>query len=200
MRIRAIGLGLMLAAALAGAQAAKDGGVQYFAVLLNNPEASAFHFVLDPPELAQFDPGSSVFANVVYDYFLESPATGPTLFRTLPPGATLRLKDLPEGTHLLVGFFALPGRRDYPVRVQQLLAGGGMAERFYTMYAEPSLFRARAGRGRLAGFSATGAPALPAPSGTAQEGAAPFASRGELGLLIDNDFADWEAIPGCAAS
>jgi len=191
MKTRAIGLGLMLAAALAGAQPAQ----QPFAVLLNNPEASAFHFVLDPPELAQFDPGSSVFANEVYDYFLESPATGPTLFRTLPPGATLRLKDLPEGTHLLVGFFALPGRRDYPVRVQQLLAGGGMAERFYTMYAEPSLFRARAGRGRLAGFSATGAPALPAPSGTTQEGAVPFASRGELGLLIDNDFADWEAIP-----
>ena len=49
MKIRAIGLGLMLAAALAGAQPAQ----QPFAVLLNNPEASAFHFVLDPPELAQ---------------------------------------------------------------------------------------------------------------------------------------------------
>ena len=189
MRIRAIGLGLMLAAALAGAQPAQ----QSFAVLLNNPEASAFHFVLDPPELAKFDPGSSVFANVVYDYFLESPATGPTLFRTLPPGATLRLKDLAEGTHLLVGFFALPGRRDYPVRIQQLLAGGGMAERFYTMYAEPSLFRARAGRGRLAGFSATGTPAGPSAAGTTQGGATSFAS--ELGLAIDNDFADWEAIP-----
>ncbi len=198
MKIRAIGLGLLLAsAALAGAQPTA-GGAQSFAVLLNNPESSAFHFVLDPPELASFDPGSSVFANVVYDFFLEEPSAGPVLFRSLAPGATLRLKELAEGTHLLVGFFALPGRRDYPVRVLQLLAGGGMAERFYTVYAEPSLFRARAGRGRLAGFTA--GEALGAPAG--QAGAFPpkapaptSAYGGELGLAIDNDFADWESIP-----
>jgi hypothetical protein len=186
MKIRAIGLGLLLAATVAGAQS--------FAVLLNNPEASAFHFVLDPPELASFDPGSSVFANVVYDYFLESPVGGPTLFRTLPPGATLRLKDLAEGTHLLIGFFALPGRRDYPVRILQLLAGGGMVERFYTVYAEPSLFRARAGRGRLAGFPAEGSTAG-ASGGAVPSREAPVSPKGELGLAIDNDFADWEAIP-----
>jgi len=184
MRIRTISLGLLIsAAALAGAQP--------FAVLLNNPEGSAFHFVLDPPELASFDPGSSVFANVVYDYFLETPIAGPTLFRTLSPGATLRLKDLTEGTHLLIGFFALPGRRDYPVRILQLQAGGGMVERFYTVYAEPSLFRARAGRGRLAGFPAAGSRAAEA----ASPGEAAAARGSELGLAIDNDFADWEAIP-----
>jgi hypothetical protein len=196
MKIRAIGLLLLISAAITGAaQPAKDGG-QSFAVLLNNPESSAFHFVLDPPELASFDPGSSVFANVVYDYFLESPAGGPTLFRTLTPGATLRLKDLAEGTHLLVGFFALPGRRDYPVRILQLMAGGGLAERFYTVYAEPSLFRARAGRGRLVGFPAEGSAEVPAsPGGSAAAKLAPSAPKGELGLAIDNDFADWEPIP-----
>ena len=187
MKIRAFGLGLMLAAAAAGAQS--------YAVLMNNPEASAFHFVLDPPELASFDPGSSVFANVVYDYFLETPGAGPTLFRTLPPGATLRLKDLAEGAHLLIGFFALAGRRDYPVRILQLLAGGGMAERFYTVYAEPSLFRARAGRGRLAGFTSSGAPAASTSSGSSTRTAEATAARSELGLFVDNDFADWEAIP-----
>jgi hypothetical protein len=161
-------------------------------VLLNNPESSPFHFVLDPPELASFDPGSSVFASVVYDYFLETPVSGPTLFRTLAPGATLQLKDLAEGTHLLVGFFELPGRRDYPVRIMQLLAGGGMAERLYSVYAQPSLFRARAGRGRLAGFPQAGSEQAP-PSGL--EAGAAGASRGQLGLAIDNDFADWEAIP-----
>ena len=190
MKIRAIGLGLLLAAAAAGAQS--------FAVLLNNPEASAFHFVLDPPELASFDPGSSVFANVVYDYFLESPVAGPTLFRTLAPGATLRLKDLAEGTHLLIGFFALPGRRDYPVRIMQLQAGGEMAERFYTVYAEPSLFRARAGRGRLAGFPAEGSvvgAASEGGGGSFAAGGEAASTQGQLGLAIDNDFADWEAIP-----
>ncbi len=186
MKIRAIGLGLILAAAAAGAQS--------FAVLLNNPEASALHFVLDPPELSSFDPGSSVFASVVYDYFLESPVAGPTLFRTLAPGATLQLKDLAEGTHLLVGFFELPGRRDYPVRILQLMAGGGMAERFYSVYAQPSLFRARAGRGRLAGFTQAGSPSEQA-AGPAPEGGVAGAASGQLGLAIDNDFADWEAIP-----
>jgi hypothetical protein len=193
MKIRAIGLGLLLAAAAAGAaQPAKDGG-QSFAVLLNNPEASAFHFVLDPPELANFDPGSSVFANVVYDYFLETPVAGPTLFRTLAPGATLQLKELAEGRHLLIGFFELSGRRDYPVRILQLLAGGGMAERFYSVYMEPSLFRARAGRGRLAGFPELGSPE--ALGGGPIGGGAEGGSKGQLGLAIDNDFADWEAIP-----
>ncbi len=186
MKIRAIGLGLLLAAAAAGAQS--------FAVLLNNPEASAFHFVLDPPELASFDPGSSVFASVVYDYFLESPVAGPALFRTLAPGATQQLKELAEGPHLLVGFFELPGRRDYPVRIMQLLAGGGMAERFYSVYAQPSLFRARAGRGRLAGFPQSGLGFSQAP-GPGSQGTAAGAPGGELGLAIDNDFADWEAIP-----
>ncbi len=194
MRIRAIGLGLLLAAAAVGAAQPAKGGGQSFAVLLNNPEASAFHFVLDPPELASFDPGSSVFASVVYDYFLESPVAGPTLFRTLAPGATLQLKEVAEGPHLLVGFFELPGRRDYPVRIMQLLVGGGMTERFYTVYAQPSLFRARAGRGRLAGFPQGGS-ASGQGTGSAAQGAPAVASKGELGLAIDNDFADWEAIP-----
>jgi hypothetical protein len=216
MKIRAIGLGLMLAAAAAA-------GAEAFSVLLTNPEEAVFHFVLDPPELASFDPGSSVFANVVYDYFFEKPQAGPASFRSLAAGATVRLKDLAEGNHLLVGFFALAKRREYPVRVLQLKAGGGLAERVYSVYAEPAQFKARAGRGRLAAFppveAASAAPAeaatpaaAPVPQGAeaAPSGAQPPqaataagaqappaapAAPGELAIRIDNDYADWEAIP-----
>jgi hypothetical protein len=200
MKIRAIGLGLMLAAAAAA-------GAEAFSALLTNPEEAVFHFVLDPPELASFDPGSSVFANVVYDYFLEPAASGQTAFRSLAPGATVRLKDLAEGNHLLVGFFALASRREYPVRVLTLKAGGGLTERVYSVYSEPSLFKARAGRGRLAAFQPAaaastapsgapapqGAAAAPAPSGAEPPKAA--AAAGQLAIRIDNNYADWEAIP-----
>ena len=37
------------------------GAAQETDVVLSNPEASDFHYVLDPPELAAFDPSSSVF-------------------------------------------------------------------------------------------------------------------------------------------
>jgi hypothetical protein len=183
MRIQAIGLALVLAAAAAVGQP--------FTVLLNNPEEAVFHFVLDPPELGSFDPASSVFANVVYDYFAEGPAAGQASFQSLTAGSTRRLDGLAEGTHLLVGFFALPGRRDFPVRALMLKAGGGLAERFYSVYTEPSLLKARAGRGRLAAFAAA-APAAPAPAPAA---APRDPARGELGIRIDGDFADWEAIP-----
>jgi hypothetical protein len=185
MKIRAIGLALLLAAtAWAGAEA--------FTVLLNNPEEAVFYFVLDPPELSRFDPGSSVFPSVVNDFFLESPSFGQTAFRGLAAGATMRLADLAEGVHLLVGFFALPGRRDFPVRVLQLKAGGGGSERLYSVYAEPGLLKARAGRGRLAGFAA---PAAGSASPAARPAAPVQPGLGELAIRIDNDYSDWEAIP-----
>jgi len=129
MSIQAIGLALVLAAAAAGAQP--------FTVLLNNPEEAVFHFVLDPPELGSFDPASSVFANVIYDYFAEGPVAGQASFQSLPAGATRRLDGLAEGTHLLVGFFALPGRRDFPVRALMLKAGGGWPSAFTACTRSP---------------------------------------------------------------
>ena len=169
MRIRAICLGLILAAAAAA-------GAQTFTVLLNNPEGSDFHFVLDPPELTGLDPASSTFANGVYAYFAEAPAAGAAKFENLPAGTTRRLEKLSEGTHLLIGFFAPPNRGEFPVRTLLLKAGGGVAERYYSVYAQPVLFKAKVGRGRLAAFSAEGAEA-------------------QVRIRIDNDYEDWEAVP-----
>lgn len=168
------------------AWAAASAGAQPFSVLLNNPEEADFHFVLDPPELASFDPFSSVFASVVGDYFAETPATA-TRFTPLPAGGTVRLEPLTEGAHLVVGFFALPGRRELPVRVLNVKAGGGLAERFYSIYTEPSLVKARAGKGRLAAFGPAEA-AAPLTAAKQPERAVPAIS-------IDNRYQDWEAVP-----
>jgi len=168
MKVKAICLGLLLAAAAAGAQS--------FTVLLNNPEGSDFHFVLDPPELSGLDPASAAFANGVYAYFAELPAGGAVRFENLPAGATRRLERLAEGTHLLIGFFAQPDRAEFPVRALLLKAGGGEAERFYSVYAQPVLFKAKAGRGRLAAFAAGGAEA-------------------SVRIRIDNEYEDWEGVP-----
>lgn len=165
---------------------------QSFAVVINNPEDADFHFVLDPPELKSFDPSTSIFASVVYDYFAESPseAAGASGFQQLPSGATRRLENLSEGTHLIAGFFALPNRSEFPVRVMQIKAGGGMSERFYSIYTEPSLFRAKAGRGRLSAFPG---PAMGL-SAAAPKPSVP-AKRMVLQIKIDNQYQDWEAIP-----
>jgi hypothetical protein len=174
-------LGLLLAAAaLAGAQP--------FTVLLNNPEESDFYFTLDPPELSGFDPAASIFPSVVFDYFADAPPAGWPGFQPLPAGATRRLEDLAEGTHLVVGFFALRNRTELPVRTLTVRAGGGMSERLYSIYSEPSLFKARVGRGRLASFAPAEMPAQPA-------AAIRPPVEGRLNIRIDNQYEDWEAIP-----
>jgi hypothetical protein len=166
--------------------------------------------VLDPPELTAFDTASVIFENVVYDYFAEAPeaANGFTGFKELAPGQTLRLEDLAEGKHLLVGFFVIPGRIVFPVRVITLQSGGGLAERTYRIFSEPALITARAGRGRISDY----APIPPkAVAGVAEsaEAAAPAAgppaataaaadratAAGFFRFQIDNRYDDWEAIP-----
>jgi hypothetical protein len=179
--MKALILGLFLAAAMLA-------GAQPFKVLLNNPEESDFYFTLDPPELSGFDPAASIFPSVVYDYFADVPPAGWPGFQPLPAGATRRLENLAEGTHLVVGFFVLRNRTEFPVRTLTVRAGGGMSERLYSIYAEPSLFRARVGRGRLAAFAAAGKGAPPA-------GVVRPPSEERLNIRIDNRYDDWEAIP-----
>jgi len=183
--MKALILGLLLAAAaLAGAQP--------FTVLLNNPEESDFYFTLDPPELSGFDPAASIFPSVVFDYFAEVPPAGWPGFQPLPAGATRRLENLAEGTHLVVGFFALRNRTEYPVRTLTVKAGGGMSERLYSIYSEPSLFKARAGRGRLASFA-------PSETETPPSAMVRPPVEGRLNIVIDNKYEDWEAIPVLAS-
>jgi hypothetical protein len=175
----------LTAVALTGGEAAT--------VLLNNPEENDFYFTLDPPELAGFDSAASIFPTVIYDYFADLPTPGWPGFRKLAAGATQRLEDLGEGTHLVVGYFHLRGRTKFPVRVLSIRSGGGMSERFYSVYAEPSLFKAKADRGRLAAFAA-----MEEKPG-ALSGSLRRAAAARLNIRIDNQFEDWEAIPTVAS-
>ena len=127
---------------------------QSYTVVIENAEDTTFYYVLDPPELIVFDTASSIFENVIFDYFAEEPANGDDFpgFSELAPGESLILDGLTEGKHLLVGFYLMPGEMGFPVRVITLQAGGGMDERTYRIFSEPALITARAGRGRLSDY------------------------------------------------
>jgi hypothetical protein len=177
---------------------------QTFSVVIHNAESSNFYYVLDPPELTVFDTSASIFQSVVYDYFADAPEATDEFsgFTEIEPGAS-RSVDLSEGKHLLVGFFAIPGRREFPVRVITVQSGGGLDVRNYTVYSEPSLIQARAGRGRISAYKPV--PAAAAPAVAAAPGAAPAVGEqtpaqvseeaGFFRFAIDNRYDDWEAIP-----
>ena len=188
---------------------------QSFTVVIQNADQQTFHYVLDPPELTAFKTATSVFKNVVFDYFAQAPVEGEefTGFSDLAPGESVVLEELAEGKHLLVGFFVIPGQMGFPVRVITLQAGGGLDERTYRVYSEPALITARAGRGRISEY----APIPPQPVARETEGAeagarpvaaaaaaaatsapapaAPTEQRGFFRFRIDNQYEDWEAIP-----
>jgi hypothetical protein len=179
-------------------------------VVIQNAENAIFHYVLDPPELTAFDASASIFPNVVYDYFSEAPVAEDDFagFAELASGQSVRLENLSEGKHLLVGFFVMPGEREFPVRVISLQAGGDLDERTYQIYSEPSFIAARAGRGRIAAYppippSAVTAVREDAVAGEAgevtgvQETAVveAVAERGLFRFQIDNQYEDWEVIP-----
>jgi hypothetical protein len=178
-------------------------------VVIQNADAESFHYVLDPPELTAFETATSIFENVVFDYFAQAPVEVEEFagFTELAPGESVVLKDLAEGKHLLVGFFVIPGQLGFPVRVVTLQAGGGLDERTYRIFSEPALITARAGRGRISDYAPippkavaraaesgvaaspqAAAPATPAPK-------APTEQRGFFRFRIDNQYEDWEAIP-----
>ena len=172
------------------------------AVVIENAEKASFHYVVDPPELTAFDTDSSVFRNVVYDYFAVTPAAADDFagFQELEPGGLVRFEDLTEGAHLLVGFFVMPGQREFPVRVITLQVGGGLDERTYRVYGTPALITARAGRGRIGSYAAI--PATAVTAGAESSSTTGLAAAGETGeapgffrFQIDNQYEDWEAIP-----
>jgi hypothetical protein len=192
-RLLFVGIMLVALAGLLPAQSAT--------VVIQNAEEATFHYVLDPPELTAFETATSIFENVVYDYFAEEPAPGEDFpgFKELAPGQSLRLEDLAEGKHLLVGFFVVPGKMGFPVRVITLQAGGGLDERTYRIFSEPALITARAGRGRISDYAPIPPKAVAGiqpPVGT--EAAAPAVPAPAVGFFrfqIDNQYEDWEAIP-----
>jgi hypothetical protein len=168
---RAIIVSVLILAVCAGVFA--EGSV----VTLQNQESSTFYYVIDAAALAGLSPGSPLLAARVADFFA-APGDDPA-FASLAPDAQVKLTSLADGPHLLVGFFAVEGQDQFPVRVISLQADSRIGERFYAIYADPSLISADRGTGRLARFASasqqTAAAAPAADSGSTGTAATPEA-------------------------
>ena len=159
----------LIAAALTTAFA--QGG----SVTIQNEESVTFYYTVDPPQLPGFSAGSPSAATKIAEFFAAQSST--PQFAPLAPGAQASLPGLPDGAHLLVGFFAVEGQDTFPVRVMTLQADSSMGERFYAIYGSPALLEATRGVGRLAQFTAPAASeqAAPGPATETQPQAAPAA-------------------------
>ena len=124
-------------------------------VTLQNQEDSTFYYVIDPKELAGLSAGSPLLASRVAGYF--STTDTAVTFSTLAPQAAATLNDLPEGVHVLVGFFAQLDADAFPVRVVSLQADSTVGERFYAVFASPAQLSVPRGIGKLAQFARPGA-------------------------------------------
>ena len=172
----------LIAAALTTAFA--QGG----SVTIQNEESVTFYYTVDPPQLPGFSAGSPSAATKIAEFFAAQSST--PQFAPLAPGAQASLPGLPDGAHLLVGFFAVEGQDTFPVRVMTLQADSSMGERFYAIYGSPALLEATRGVGRLAQFTAPAASeqAAPGPATETQPQAAPAAPAAA------------QAAPGCRAN
>lgn len=123
------------------------------AVSLQNQENATFYYAVDPKELAGLSPGSPLLASRIAGFFA---AHDGVTFASLAPNATTRLDGLADGSHLLVGFFAVEDLAEYPVRVITLQADGSVGERFYAIFASPALLSIARNSGRIASFAHAG--------------------------------------------
>lgn len=165
-----------IALALCGVSFAQGG------VSLQNQENTTFYYAVDPKELAGLSAGSPLLASRIAGFF--AVRDGVT-FTSLAPNATVKLDGLADGTHLLVGFFAVEDLTQYPVRVITLQADSKVGDRFYAIFASPALLSIARDSGRIASFAHAGgegnaagqtgaieaaAGAQPAPAETAPSG------------------------------
>jgi hypothetical protein len=141
---------ILCAAALVAAFSSL-GFAQGASVTIQNEEAVAFYYTVDPLDLAQVTPGSPSAATKVAEFFATQ-ATEPQ-FQALAPGGQATLRGLSDGAHLLVGFFKVENQDTFPVRVITLQADSSMGERFYSVYGSPALVEATRGVGRLSEFA-----------------------------------------------
>ena len=157
----------MYVAAVLAAVIGAAAGAQSPSVVLQNQEDSTFYYVIDPKELVGLSAGSPLLASKVAGYF--STADSTVTFAALAPQAETKLTDLPEGVHMLVGFFAQLDADSFPVRVVALQADSTVGERFYAVFANPAQVNVPRGIGKLAQFArpaAAGGTAVATATGT----------------------------------
>ena len=136
---------VLIAACTCGAASA-----QTSSVTLENQEGSTFYYVVDPKDLDGLTAGSPLLSAKVAEFFASK--SDDSTFASLGPGAEATIGSLADGTHLLLGFFAVEGLTDFPVRVLSLVADSQIGNRFYAVFASPALMSVRRGQGRLLAF------------------------------------------------
>lgn len=122
-------------------------------VSLQNQENATFYYTVDPKELAGLSAGSPLLASRIAGFF--AVRDGVT-FSALAPNATVKLDGLADGSHLLVGFFAVQDLSQYPVRVITLQADSSVGDRFYAIFASPALLSIAKDSGHIASFAHAG--------------------------------------------
>ena len=167
----------LVAACLCGAAYA-----QTSSVTLGNQEGSTFYYIVDPRELDGLTVGSPLLSAKVAEFFASH--ADDTSFTTLAPGSEASIGSLADGTHLLLGFFAVEGLTDFPVRVLSLVADSRMGNRFYAIFASPALMGVPRGQGRLASFGAVKQGETAEAQATV-EGAEAQAAAGTLATFAD---------------
>jgi hypothetical protein len=170
----------ILAAALVLAMCAGAFGLA--GVSLQNQENATFYYTVDPKELEGLSAGSPLLASRIAGFFA---ARDGVTFTPLAPNATVKLEGLADGSHLLVGFFAVEDLTQYPVRVITLQADSSVGDRYYAIFASPALLSIAKDSGRIGSFAhaaadgsagdqagavVAGAATQPAPAETADSG------------------------------
>jgi hypothetical protein len=136
--------------AAASAQESSDGRT---AVTLQNQENSTFHYVMDPADLAGITASSPLLESEVALFFSKETAVFP--FASIKPKSAITIEGLAEGMHLLVGFFAIEEKTEFPVRIVSIQVDKKLGLRTYELYTEPALLNPARGLGKLAIFGAT---------------------------------------------
>lgn len=119
-------------------------------VSLQNQENATFYFVVDPKELTGLSAGSPLLASRIAGFFATRDGVS---FASLAPNATVKLDGLADGSHLLVGFFAVEDLAEFPVRVITLQADSRVGDRYYAIFASPALLSIARDSGRIASFA-----------------------------------------------
>ncbi len=143
-------------AALSRAAFCQESDADHTAVTLQNQENAVFYFVMDPPDLSGITASSPLLESEVALFFSKETETFP--FSPIQPKASITLKGLSEGMHLLVGFFAMEERIEFPVRIISVQVDTKLGARTYELYSEPALLNPARGLGKLASFGATPSP------------------------------------------
>ncbi len=159
---------LVAAVILAGAVGAAF--AQSGTVTLQNEENAPFYYLVDPADLAGLTPGSPLLSSRVASFFAAA-ATAPS-FNLLAAGSDAVLASLTDGSHLVVGFFAVQDLEDFPVRVFSVQADSRVQTRFYAVFASPAQLTVRRATGRLAAFTREAGALAGAAAGAASTGPA----------------------------